>query len=46
LSDELPENLRPIVDLFGLPGTAAVAKAFHVVQAIRALAALDAAPSH
>jgi hypothetical protein len=44
LSDELPENLRPVVDFFGLPGTAPVAKDFHVVRAIRALALLDAAP--
>ena len=44
MSDELPENLRPIVDFFGLPGTAPVAKDFHVVRAIRALALLDAAP--
>lgn len=44
MSDELPDNLRAIADFFGLPGTAAVAKDFHVVRAIRALAALDAAP--
>jgi hypothetical protein len=44
LSDELPGNLRAVADFFGLPGTAAVAKDFHVVRAIRALATLDAAP--
>jgi hypothetical protein len=44
LSDELPANLRPVVDFFGLPNTATVAKDFHVVRAIRALAALDATP--
>jgi hypothetical protein len=44
LSDELPGNLRPVVDFFGLVGTAPVAKDFHVVRAIRALAALDAVP--
>ena len=44
MSDELPDNLRPISDFFGLQGTAAVAKDFHVVRAIRALAAIDAAP--
>jgi hypothetical protein len=44
LSDELPDNLRPVVDFFGLPGTAAVAKDFYVVRAIRVLAAIDAAP--
>lgn len=44
MSDELPGNLRPVANFFGLPGTAPVAKDFHVVRAIRALAALDAAP--
>jgi hypothetical protein len=44
LSDELPDNLRPIVDYFGLPGPAPVEKDFFVVRAIRALAALDATP--
>jgi hypothetical protein len=44
LSDELPDNLRPIADFFGLPGTAAVAKDFFVVRAIAALAAMDATP--
>jgi predicted nucleotidyltransferase component of viral defense system len=44
LSTELPHDLRPVADFFGLPGTAAVAKDFHVVRAIGALAALDAAP--
>jgi predicted nucleotidyltransferase component of viral defense system len=44
LSDELPTDLRPVVDFFGLPNTAVVAKDFHVVRAIRALAALDATP--
>ena len=44
MSDELPSDLRPIVDFFGLPGTASVAKDFYVVRAIRALACLDAAP--
>ncbi len=44
MSDELPDNLRPIVDFFGLPGTAVVAKDFFVVRAIRTLVALDAAP--
>jgi nucleotidyltransferase AbiEii toxin of type IV toxin-antitoxin system len=44
LNDELPDNLRPVADFFGLPGTAAVAKDFYVVRAIRALAACDAAP--
>jgi hypothetical protein len=34
-------EVRPNVDFFGLPGTAAVAKDFHVVRAIRALAAID-----
>ena len=44
MSDELPDNLRPVVDFFGLPGTAAVAKDFYVVRAIRVLAAIDATP--
>lgn len=44
MSDELPDDLRPVADFFGLPGTAPVAKDFHVVRAIAALAAVDAAP--
>jgi hypothetical protein len=44
LSDELPGDLRPVVDFFGLPGTAVVIKDFHVVRAIRVLAAFDASP--
>ncbi len=44
MNDELPDNLRPVADFFGLPGTAVVAKDFHVVRAIRTLATLDAAP--
>jgi Nucleotidyl transferase AbiEii toxin, Type IV TA system len=44
LSDELPDNLRAVADFFGLPGSAPVAKDFHVVRAIKVLAALDAAP--
>jgi predicted nucleotidyltransferase component of viral defense system len=44
LSDDLPANLRPIVDFFGLVGSAPVVKDFHVVRAIRVMATLDAAP--
>jgi predicted nucleotidyltransferase component of viral defense system len=44
LSDELPTDLRGVADYFGLPGTGPVAKDFAVLRAIRALAALDAAP--
>jgi hypothetical protein len=44
LSDDLPDDLRPIADFFGLVGTAPVEKDFHVVRAIHALAVLDAAP--
>ena len=44
MSDELPSDLRPIADFFGLRGTEPVAKDFAVVRAIGALAALDAAP--
>jgi hypothetical protein len=34
----------PIADFFGLPGTAAVAKDFHVVRAIQVITAIDASP--
>jgi hypothetical protein len=44
LSDELPSDLRAVADFFGLTGTAPVAKDFAVVRAIRAMAAVDAAP--
>lgn len=44
MSDELPDNLRPIADFFGLVGTAPVVKDFHVVRAIRAVTGIDAAP--
>lgn len=44
MSDDLPGNLRPVADFFGLVGTAPVEKDFHVVRAIAALAAIDAAP--
>ncbi len=44
MSDDLPTNLRPIVDFFGLVGPAPVVKDFHVVRAIRVIAALDATP--
>lgn len=44
MNDELPNDLRPIADFFGLVGTAPVEKDFHVVRAIRALVTLDAAP--
>lgn len=44
MSDELPGNLRPVADFFGLVGTAPVEKDFYVVRAICALAALDATP--
>jgi len=44
LNDDLPTNLRPVADFFGLVGTPPVVKDFHVVRAIRTLAALDAAP--
>jgi hypothetical protein len=44
LSDELPTDLRAVADYFSLPGTGPVAKDFAVLRAIRALAALDAAP--
>lgn len=44
MSDELPDNLRAVADFFGLPGSGPVAKDFHIVRAIKALATLDAAP--
>lgn len=44
MSDELPDNLRPVVDFFGLPNTATVIKDFYVVRAIKAVAAVDASP--
>ena len=44
MSDELPDDLRPVADFFGMVGTAPVRKDFHVVRAIRAIAAIDAAP--
>lgn len=44
MSDDLPGNLRPVADFFGLVGTAPVEKDFHVVRAIAALASIDAAP--
>jgi predicted nucleotidyltransferase component of viral defense system len=44
LSDELPTDLRPVADYFGLPGPGPVAKDFVVVRAIRALVALNVAP--
>ena len=44
MSDELPSDLRPIADFFGLRGTEPVTKDFAVLRAIGALAALDAAP--
>jgi hypothetical protein len=44
LSDELPSDLRAIIDFFGLPGAEPVAKDFAVLRAIRILVATDAAP--
>ena len=44
MSDDLPDNLRPVAEFFGLVGTAPVEKDFHVVRAIAALASIDAAP--
>lgn len=46
MNDDLPEDLRPVADFFGLPGTAAVAKDYHVVRAIRAVSSVDASPFH
>ncbi len=44
MSDELPDNLRPVADFFGLPSTATVTKDFYVVRAIKAVASVDASP--
>ncbi len=44
MNDDLPSNLRPIADFFGLVGTSPVRKDFHVVRAIGVIAALDASP--
>lgn len=44
MSDEVPGNLRPVVDFFGLPSTATVTKDFYVVRAIKAVASVDASP--
>jgi len=44
LNDEFGADLGPVVDFFGLPGKAPVAKDFHVVRAIRAVMSVDAAP--
>ncbi len=44
MSDELHDDLGPVVDFFGLPTKASVAKDFHVVRAIRAVMSVDAAP--
>ena len=44
MSDELPQDLRAVVDFFGLPNSATVTKDWYVVRAIRALATVAAAP--
>ncbi len=44
MNDERSADLGPVVDFFGLPGKAPVAKDFHVVRAIRAVMSVDAAP--
>ncbi len=44
MSDDPPDNLRPVADFFGLPSMASVAKDFYVVRAIKALAAIDTTP--
>ncbi len=44
MSDELPTNLGAVVDFVGLNSEALVEKDFHVVRAIRTIAALDASP--
>jgi predicted nucleotidyltransferase component of viral defense system len=44
LSAELPADLRPVADFFGLPDTALVEKDWYVVKALAAIATADTAP--
>jgi hypothetical protein len=44
LNDELPPDLRPVADFFGLPNTVIVEKDWYVIQALAAIRALDTAP--
>lgn len=44
MSAELPANLRPVVDFFGLPHVALVEKDWYVVKALAAIAAADTGP--
>ena len=44
MSDELPTDLRPVADFFGLPNTAVVEKDWHVVKALAAITAADTTP--
>lgn len=44
MSGDLHDDLGPVVDSFGLPSKASVAKDFHVVRAIRAVMSVDATP--
>ena len=44
MNDELPSDLRPIVDYFGLPDIGVVEKDWHVVKALAVIAAIDATP--
>ena len=44
MSDELPRDLRPVVDFFGLPDVALVEKDWYVVKALAAIAAADTTP--
>jgi len=44
LSNDLPGDLRPVVDFFSLPDTAVVEKDWYVVKALAAIASIDPAP--
>lgn len=44
MSGELPADLRPVADVFGLPDVALVEKDWYVVTALAAIAAADIAP--
>ncbi|HXZ02693.1 MAG TPA: hypothetical protein VEI03_22065 [Stellaceae bacterium] len=44
MSNDLPGDLRPVVDFFSLPDTAVVEKDWYVVKALAAIASIDPAP--
>ena len=44
MNDGLPDDLRAVADFFGLADVAVVEKDWHVIQALAAIAAIDASP--